>query len=41
MKVGHFPFPLVELLDSELFNDELDVVKKKFEYQMDDIYGTH
>ena len=39
-KVGHFPFTLVELMDSAEYDEEIHQLEIKFEYEMDQIYGS-
>jgi len=39
-KVGHFPFTLVELIDSSAYDDELAAFEVAFNVEMDEIYGT-
>ena len=40
MQCGHFPFTLVEILDSAAYDDEISSLSKKFEIEMDEIYGS-
>ncbi len=40
-KVGHFPFTLVEILDSAAYDDEISSLHVKFEAEMDNIYGSY
>lgn len=40
IQVGHFPFTLVELIDSSAYDDELAAFEVAFNVQMDEIYGT-
>jgi hypothetical protein len=41
VRVGHFPFTLVELLDCTDYDHDIEAIRNHFEYQMDEIYGTH
>jgi hypothetical protein len=40
LQVGHFPFTLVELIDSGAYDEELAGLEVSFNAVMDDIYGT-